>query len=41
MARIFTEDFYDLPMVDVLDWELWQRLDALIEPHVPPGDGQD
>jgi hypothetical protein len=35
MARIFGEDFYSLPLVGVLDWELWERLGSLIEPHVP------
>jgi len=40
MARIFTEDFYDLPRVDLLDWALWERLEKLIEPHIPPEYGQ-
>jgi hypothetical protein len=37
VARTFSEDIYDLPAVDLLDWELWEQLDKLIAPYVPPG----
>lgn len=35
MPRVFSEDFYDLPTVEVCDWELWARLEELVGPHMP------
>lgn len=35
MARIFTEELRDLPQVNPLDWELWDRLAKLTEPYLP------
>jgi hypothetical protein len=36
MPRIYSEELYELPRVEVLDWQLWERLDQLVQEHVPP-----
>jgi hypothetical protein len=38
MARVFNENLYDLPLVDPLDWELWER--RVLTPYAVEGTGR-
>jgi hypothetical protein len=40
VGNLVLKEIWDLPAIDMIDWEFWKELEAVLLRHVPPNHGQ-